>query len=166
VGACLSGRNGHIPGVAVSQAVTGFGIEGQGWDEMLIGQKWETAAAVASAFVGGMVQAIGDGTLTDAAVVNINVPNCELGEIEGWANARVGMEPPRKMASAELVPKEGHEHAFNVKMAWGDAVELPPDTDGGLVERNMVAVSYLTRLEAHDRDDLGRAEALLTDLLG
>lgn len=166
VGACLSGRNGQIPGIAVSQAVTGFGVEGQGWDEMLIGQKWETAAAVASAFAGGMVEAIREGTLTDAAVVNINVPNCDLDQIEGWSHARVGMEPPRKMASAELVPKEGHEHAFNVKMAWGDAVELPPDTDGGLVERNMVAVSYLTRLEAQPRDDLGAAEGLLTKLLG
>ncbi len=164
VGACLSGRNGHIPGVAVSQAVTGFGVEGQGWDEMLIGQKWETAASVASAFVGGMTAAIRDGSLTDAAVVNINVPNCELDELEGWQLARVGLEPPRRMSSATLVPKEGHEDAFMVKMAWGDAVELPADTDGGLVERNMVAVSYLTRLEDHPRADLGPAEERLRSL--
>lgn len=166
VGACLSGRNGGIPGVAVSQAVTGFGIEGQGWDEMLIGQKWETAATVASAYVGGMVQEIAAGRLTDAAVVNINVPNCEVDELKGWSHARVGMEPPRKMANAELVPKEGHEDAFIVKMAWGDAVELPGDTDGGLVEAGTVAVSYLTRLEEHARTDLGAAEAGLSALFG
>ena len=35
-------RNGGISGVAVSQAVKDFGIEGQGWDEMLLGQQWET----------------------------------------------------------------------------------------------------------------------------
>jgi 5'-nucleotidase len=166
VGACLSGRNGHIPGVAVSQAVTGFGVEGQGWDEMLIGQKWHTAAAVASSFVGGMVEAIAAGTLDDAAVVNINVPNCELDEIDGWGHARVGVEPPRRMSSATLTPKEGHEDAFIVKMEWGDAVELPPDTDGGMVEQGKVAVSYLTRLEAHGRTDLTAAEAGLARLLG
>ncbi len=166
IGACLSGRNGGIPGVAVSQAVTGFGIEGQGWDEMLIGQKWHTAAAVASAFVGGMVRSIDAGTLTDAAVVNINVPNCELDEIKGWAHARVGVEPPRRMSNAQLVPKEGHEGAFTVKMAWGDAVELPADTDGGLVEAGTVAVSYLSRLEELPRTDLDAAEAGLSTLLG
>ncbi len=166
IGACLSGRNGGIPGVAVSQAVTGFGIEGQGWDEMLIGQKWHTAASVASAFVGGMVQSIAAGTLTDAAVVNINVPNCELDEITGWSQAKVGVEPPRRISNAELVPKEGHEGAFTVKMAWGDAVKLPADTDGGLVEAGTVAVSYLTRLEERSRTDLGAAEAGLSALLG
>ena len=51
-------------------------------------------------------------------------------------------------------------------MAWGDAVELPGDTDGGLVEAGTVSVSYLTRLEAHDRTDLGAAEAGLSALLG
>jgi len=166
VGACLSGRNGAIPGVAVSQAVTGFGIEGQGWDEMLIGQKWETAAVVASAFVGGMAEAVRAGTLHDAAVVNINVPNCELAEVKGWSHARVGVEPPRRMSSAELVPKEGHEDAFMVKMEWGDAETLPADTDGGMVEAGTVAVSYLTRLEEHTRTDLAAAEAGLTSLLG
>jgi 5'-nucleotidase len=166
VGACLSGRNGGIPGVAVSQAVTGFGIEGQGWDEMLVGQKWHTAAAVASSFVGGMAEAIAAGSLEDAAVVNINVPNCELDEIAGWKHARVGVEPPRRMSNAELVPKEGHEGAFTVKMAWGDAVELPSDTDGSLVESGWVSLSYLTRLQESSRDDLGAAEAGLTSLLG
>jgi len=51
IGACLTARNGGISGVAVSQAVTGFGIEGQGWDEMLLHQRWESAGAVASAAV-------------------------------------------------------------------------------------------------------------------
>jgi hypothetical protein len=75
------------------------------------------------------------------------------------------MEPPRKMSAATLVPKEGHEGAFNVKMEWGDAVELPADTDGGMVELNQVAVSYLTRLEAQDRADLGLAEEGLRRLI-
>lgn len=166
VGACLSGRNGQIPGVAVSQAVTGFGVEGQGWDEMLVGQKWETAAVVASAFVGGMVRSIDRGELTDAAVVNINVPNCEVHELAGWDMARVGVEPPRRMSNATLVPKEGHQDAFTVRMEWGDAVELPADTDGGMVELNQVAISYLSRIEAQERKDLGPAEDAMRALLG
>ena len=44
VGATLTGRNGMIPGIAVSQSVADFGIEGQGYDEMLAGQHWESAA--------------------------------------------------------------------------------------------------------------------------
>ena len=164
VGACLSGRNGFIPGVAVSQAVAGFGVEGQGWDEMLVGQNWDIAAQVASAFVVGMLRDIEAGTLTDAAVVNINVPNCDLADVKGWGHARVGLEPPRRMSSAELVPKEGHQGAYQVRMEWGDAIELPSDTDGGMVEEGIVAVSYLSRLEAQQRDDLAAAEASLAQL--
>ena len=48
VGAALTARNGGIPGIAVSQSVVGFGVEGQGWDEMLEGQLWDTAAEVAA----------------------------------------------------------------------------------------------------------------------
>ena len=44
VGAALTARAGGISGVAVSQAVRGFGVEGQGWDEMLTGQVWDGAA--------------------------------------------------------------------------------------------------------------------------
>ena len=40
-GAALTARVGGISGVAVSQAVQGYGVEGQGWDEMLTGQLWE-----------------------------------------------------------------------------------------------------------------------------
>ena len=39
VGATLTGRNGGVSGVAVSQSVTAFGVEGQGWDEMLVNQQ-------------------------------------------------------------------------------------------------------------------------------
>ena len=44
----LTGRNGGISGVAVSQAVQGYGVEGQGWDEMLAGQRWDDAATIAA----------------------------------------------------------------------------------------------------------------------
>jgi 5'-nucleotidase len=46
-------------------------------------------------------------------------------------------------------------------MAWGDAVELPSHTDGGVIEEGFVSVSYLSRLEAYDRPDMAAAEATL-----
>ncbi len=162
IGATLSARNGAISGVAVSQAVTGFGIEGQGWDEMLVGQRWETAAEVASAFVGGLIANMP----TEPVVVNLNVPNCATSDIKGWRHARVGTEPPRKMAKAVLEPKLGHDETYHVRMTWGDALELPADTDGGLVERDFIAVSYLTRLEAEIRDDMAAVEASFAATLG
>ena len=57
IGAALTARSGGISGVAVSQAVQGYGVEGQGWDEMLSGQLWDSAAAVAGAVVGALVDA-------------------------------------------------------------------------------------------------------------
>lgn len=154
VGAALSGRNGLISGVAVSQAVTGFGVEGQGWDEMLVGQKWESAAEVAATFVEGLVSAMP----AQPVVVNINVPNKDVAEMKGWRVARVGHEPPRRMSTAVLEPKEGHSGSYYVRMQWGDAVSLPADTDGGLVEADYVSVSYLSSLAHEPRLDLEMAE--------
>ena len=162
IGAALTGRNGGVSGVAVSQAVANFGIEGQGWDEMLVGQKWSTAASVAAAFVEGLVADMP----AEPVVVNLNVPNLDLADVRGWRHGRVGHEPPRRMSSAVLEPKEGHDGSFHVRMSWGDAVELPADTDGGLVENDVVAVTYLSRISAEQRDDMAAGEALLDRLLG
>jgi 5'-nucleotidase len=162
VGAALTGRNGNISGVAISQSVTGFGVEGQGWDEMLEHQKWDTAATIAGAFV----QALLDDPPTEPVVANINVPNVELTDVAGWRHAKVGQAPPRSMNTATLEPIAGSVDAFTVSMEWGDALALPPDTDTGAVERNEVAVSFLTRLDHQERDDMGTADAALDALLG
>ena len=161
IGATLTGRNGRVSGVAVSQAVTGFGVEGQGWDEMIVGQQWESAASVAAAFVQGLVAAMP----SEPVVVNLNVPNCPVDEINGWRLAEVGNEPPRRMSTATLVPIEGHDGGYRVNMTWGDALTLPADTDGGLVEAGYVAVTYLSRIVAETRSDVLDAETLLTSLL-
>jgi 5'-nucleotidase len=162
VGACLTGRNGGISGVAVSQAVSGFGVEGQGWDEMIADQHWEAAADVASAFVGALV----DDPPGVPVVVNLNVPNLPVSEMKGWRHTTVGLEPPRAMANAWLEPIAGHDAAYHVRMTWGDEVSLPEGTDGGTVERDAVSVTYLSRMVAEPRDDLGPAEAALDVLLG
>ncbi len=162
VGATLSGRIGNISGIAVSQSVTMGAVEGQAWDEMIIDQRWETAAEVTSAFVGGLVRSL---PREDAVVVNLNVPNCAVDEIKGWRHTRVGREPQRPVASADLIPIAGLEGAYRVAMSWGDQLDLPPDTDGGAVEDGYVSVSYLSRLHETERPDMAAAERTLSALV-
>jgi 5'-nucleotidase len=147
IGAALTARNGGMSGVAISQAVAGFGIEGQGWDEMLAGQRWETAADVAEVVVGGLLSAHPH---DDPVVLNVNVPNVETDRIKGWRSTEVGTVPPRALVSARLEAKEGHDGAYYVRMDWGDAVELPIHTDGGAVEADEVSITFLSRLSAHE----------------
>ena len=166
IGACLSGRNGGIPGIAISQAAAGWGVEGQAWHEVLKLQKWETAAAVARAYVEGFIAE----PPTDVVVANLNVPNTELDEIEGWSYTEVGMLQPRSMSKATLVPRKLPDGAsteeYDIEGEWGDAADLPEHTDGGAIERNRVSITYLSKLEAEHRDDLRKAESALDRLLG
>ena len=161
VGAAITARNGGLSGVAVSQSVDGFGVEGQGWDDMLAEMRWETAAE-AGARVAAHVLA----TRPDPAVcVNVNVPNVALSEISRWRYAEVGTVPPRSVSTAVLEPKAGQEDTFHVRMEWGDPVELPPETDGGAVERGEIAVTVLSRFEHRDHEGLD-LDGVLDDLVG
>ena len=150
VGAVLTARNAGRSGIAVSQAVDGYGVEGQAWDEMLLDMQWESAAEVAAVAAGALLA----DPPARPAVVNLNVPNCPVEEIDGWRHAQVGTKPPRAMSDATLVPKPGHEGAFHVEMEWGDPIELPAETDGGTVERRQVAVTYISEFVHEPRDDL------------
>ncbi len=162
VGATLTGRNGGISGVAISQSVSGFAIEGQGWDESIVNQHWDSAATVART----VVQALVDDLPADPVVVNINVPDTPVEAFGEWHFGRVGQRPPRSVAGATLTPIPGHEDAFTVKMSWGDPENLGPDTDGGIIERNDVAITYLSRLDHEERDDLVGVAKALDALLG
>ncbi len=161
VGAALTARNGRVSGVAISQSVAGFGVEGQAWDEAIAGQHWESAAEVGRVMVQGLLADMP----TDPVVVNVNVPDVPLEEITSWKFGVVGNQPPRSMAGATLDPVPGHDGAFHVNMSWGDTVVLDPETDGGIVERGQVAVTYLTRLVHEDRDDIPGVTAALGALL-
>ena len=161
VGACLAARNGGVSGVAVSQAVTGWGIEGQGWLDVVQNQKWHVAAEVARVFIAGLVAE----PPASPVVVNLNVPNLELADIAGWEITSVGAEPPRSMSVGQLVTTDDPD-VFGVQLTWGDPLDLPAHTDGGAVERNLVALTYLSRITAEDRSDLAKPEAALADLLG
>jgi 5'-nucleotidase len=162
VGAALTARNGGTSGVAVSQAVAGYGVEGQGWDEMIAGQHWDTAARVGATVVASLLAA----PAAEPFVVNVNVPNVPLDAITGWRHTEVALLPPRTVASGRLHPIAGRDGAYSVEMVWGDAVELPPETDSGAVERGEVAVSYLSRLQHEARPDLDGVAHRLDALFG
>ncbi|MFP5321248.1 MAG: 5'/3'-nucleotidase SurE [Acidimicrobiia bacterium] len=162
VGAALTARNGGLNGIAVSQSVVGFGVEGQGWDEMIQDQRWDTAAEVAARVAEAVLKDLPD----PAVVVNVNVPNVGLDEITAWRHAEVGTTPPRSVSSATLVPREGYEDTFKVQMEWGDPIELPVETDGGAVEAGEVAISYLGRI-VHEADaTMPAVDAALDELTG
>lgn len=154
VGACLTARSRGVPAIAVSQAVEGYGIEGQGWDEMLKGVHWESAADIASTVVG----AVAGHPVPAPLLVNLNVPNLPLAEIEGWERTSIGRVPPRVIAEARLDPLEGRSGRYKVVMEWGDAVSLPEGTDGGAVERNRLSVTLLGHLTDVDTAPDGSAE--------
>ena len=166
VGAALTARNGGITGVAVSQAVTGWGIEGQGAEEVLINQHWATAATVGRAVVGAVVKDMTGTAPPPTKVLNVNVPNVPLDEVRGWRYTVTGSAPPRSLTTAELVPKEGHAGSYRVDMHWGEPGDLPKDTDGGAVMAGMVSLTHLNRLhdEVPPTDD--PAARGLDDLLG
>jgi 5'-nucleotidase len=162
VGAAVTARNGGISGVAVSQAVANYGVEGQGWDDMIAGQCWDTAALVGADVVAAIVAYLPK----DPVVVNVNVPNLPFEELAGWRQTSVAMLPPRTVASGQLVPIEGRDGTFTVQMAWGDAVQLPPDSDSGAIERGVVTVSFLSRMEDEPRRDLATIGTALDQLVG
>ena len=162
VGAALTARNGGTTGIAVSQAVTGWGIEGQGSDEVLVDQHWATAATVARSVVEAMAQ----NPPTTAEVLNVNVPNIPLGELQGWRHTVTGSAPPRSLTTADMVPKEGHAGSYRVEMHWGEAGELPVDTDGGAVMAGLVSLSRLNRLHDEPPPANDPAARCLDELLG
>jgi 5'-nucleotidase len=146
IGACLTARNGGISGVAVSQSVDYFGVEGQGWESVLDNQQWQGAADVAAMMVGELVTDMP----TDPVVLNINVPNNQAAEMKGWRRTRVGSEPPRAIERAQMQPAPGHTDTFHVAMSWGDAIQIPEDADGGAVMAGYASVTWLGRLEGDD----------------
>ena len=160
VGAVLTARGGRVSGLAVSQAVEGFGVEGQGWDEMLAAQRWDTACEVAAA----TVAAFATSTLEHPVLLNVNVPNLPIDEIKGWRRTDVATLPPRALAHAELEPKTGYQDTFYVRMGWGDPLELPEHTDTGAVERGYVSLTYLSRITDDPAADLPALPDRLADL--
>jgi 5'-nucleotidase len=162
VGAALTARGRGFSGVAVSQEVSEFAVEGQGTESGLGGQRWQDAAIVA----GVVVEAILAGGLPDdPVVVNVNVPNRPVAHMTGWQYGEIALRPPRTMANATLRPKPGHAGCFHVDMTWGEPIALPPDTDAGAVEEGRVAISFLGRLAHVDPGPHTGIDQALDELL-
>lgn len=162
VGAAITARNSGISGIAVSQAVTGFGIEGQGWDDAVKGQKWDSAASIAARVVEGFIA----NKPVEPVVLNINVPNLDIADIKGWRRTGIGYGVTRAMAQATLEAKEGHHGSYYVRLAYGDPVDLPVHTDGGAVENGEVSISYLSRFDDVPHHGTDEIHGALTDLVG
>lgn len=163
VGAAVTARNGGVTGVAVSQAVTAGGVMGQGWDEMIKGQKWETAAAVAAAAVANLIAH----PLDEPGCLNINVPNLELHELKGVRKTEVGERVPRTMTTVDVEPKEGHEDSFYLKFNWGrlGTEDYTIDEDVGAVEKGYVATTWLSKTHSVEVPGGDRAEQAMRNLL-
>ena len=162
IGAALTARNGGINGVAVSQSVTGFGAEGQGWDDAIANQKWHTAAAVAAEAVAAVIES----PPSQPSVLNINVPNLELDEINTRRWTAVGNEPPRAMSTVVLEPKIGHEGSFYVDMTFGEERPQSGATDVGSIMADEISFTWLGRIEATEEGTEAidsRVDALLGD---
>ena len=143
IGACLTARNGGINGVAVSQAVDEGGYMGQGIEEMIKNQKWDSAAEIAAI----AVEEMSTNLPKEASVLNINVPNLELSEMKGWRETKVGTDLIRQMTQVDIEPKIGHEGTFHLKLKWGE--RIPPSSiedDVGAVANGYVSISWLSRL--------------------
>ena len=143
IGACLTARNGGINGVAVSQAVDEGGYMGQGIEEMLRNQKWDSAAEIAAI----AVEEMSTNLPKEASVLNINVPNLELSEMKGWRETKIGTDLIRQMTQVDIEPKIGHEGTFHLKLKWGE--RIPPSSiedDVGAVANGYVSISWLSRL--------------------
>lgn len=166
IGAALTGRNRGASGLAVSMGFNGKDVEGQTWGQIVEGMLWETGATIAAQVVEAMIAS----PTENPAVINCNVPNKPIDELEGWALAKVGKEPPRKLVTGKLVPGDPDElgEKFHLSMDWGAAGEVVPGTDSYLVRNNTVSLSWLGNLAdvPPEQNQHDAVAARLTSLLG
>ncbi len=143
VGAAISARIGGLSAVAISQAVR-FGVEGQAWGEVVANMKFETAAAIAVA----ATKAILEDPPVVPSVLNINVPDVELDQIEGWQWCDIATLPNRGVENVTLTPKPGHTDSYDVELSYSDPYPQQPGTDTGVVNDNQVALTWLSPITA------------------
>ena len=165
VGAALTARNGGISGVAVSQAVAGFGVEGQGWDEMIADQHWDTAAEVGSR---GRRRRARRRRRTSRSSSTSTCPTCRSTRSRGWRHADVGaaaaagggVRPPRSRSTAATARSP-------CEMEWGDADRAAAgDRRRGRSSATRSTISYLSRMMAERAPTSPPSTTRLDGLLG
>lgn len=162
VGAAVTARTGGIHGIAVSQAVDNWGVEGQSWESVVLNQRWETAAQVAAITVKGFLA----DPPADPSVLNVNVPNRTFDDLKGWRLTEVAEMPARTFTAPTLIPIDGDPDGWDVKMNWGDKLELPVYTDTGAVEADQVSITWLSRFTAEHHTPHRSTDAALSAALG
>jgi 5'-nucleotidase len=155
IGAALTGRNRGASGLAVSIGFDGREVEGQTWPEIVDQMNWEMGTTVAEAVLAGMVA----DPAPEPVVINLNVPNGELSDIEGWGEAAVGTEPPRRITRGKLVEAEADDDGplYRLEMDWRGGRELVEGTDGWLVANKRASISWLGHLAHTTADPIHRA---------
>lgn len=154
IGAVLTGRNGNIPGVAVSQDFAPPREDTDearaDYDERVSRQLWDPAAEIAVRVTAALLAAIEAGTLDDIGVVNLNVPNLPVDQIKGWRWTEVGRTPPWAMTEARLIPRPDRPGAYQVETGWGETYEQPEGTDTAAILDDHISVTMLSRIQALD----------------
>jgi 5'-nucleotidase len=152
IGAALTGRNGGIPGIAVSQSfadpLEDTDESRQDYDERVSRQLWDPAAEIAVEVVKGMI----DTEFADVGVLNLNVPNLPVDQIKGWDWTEVGRTPPWAMTEATLVPRDDAPGTYRLETSWGSANEQPPGTDSAAILDGRISVTVLSRIAALDAE--------------
>lgn len=153
VGAVLTGRNGNIPGVAVSQSFAPPRDDSDearaDYDERVSRQLWEPAAEIGVTVAAGLLAAVDAGSLDDIGVVNLNVPNLPLERIKGWRWTDVGRSPPWAMTEARLIPRtDRRSGTYRVETGWGETLDQPPGTDAAAILDDHISITMLSRIEA------------------
>jgi len=157
VGACLTGRNGGVPGIAVSQdfaasdddvfsPASGLSVEERkaAYEAVVGKQLWSSAATVAVAVVEGMLSEL---PRDPVGVFNLNVPNLPVDQMKGWCWTDVGRTPNRAVQRAKLQPA-GSPDTYRVEMEWGEAVEQPASTDTRAMLDDVVSLTWLSPMLA------------------
>ena len=165
IGAALTGRNGGIPGIAVSQSfadpLEDTDEARQDYDERVSRQLWDPAAEVAVEVVKGMIET----EFADVGVLNLNVPNLPVDQIKGWSWTEVGRTPPWAMTEAKLILRDDAPDTYRVETTWGSANEQPPDTDSAAILDGKISVTVLSRIAALDAET-PKIDARLDQMLG
>ncbi len=156
IGAALTGRNRGTSGLAVSIGFDGREVEGQTWPEIVDQMNWQMGTTVAEAVLQGMVS----DPAPEPVVINLNIPNGELSDLEGWGEAVVGTEPPRRITKGTLVETDAEDDedgpVWRIEMDWRGGRDLVDGTDGWLVANKRASITWLGHLSGTTADPMQR----------
>ncbi len=144
IGACLTGRNGGVPGIAVSQALQNWNTNGQAWGEAIAKLDWSTAATIGAR----AAKALLDAPPAQPGVLNINVPDRPLAEIDDWLWTTVAEKPPTDDTTATLEPLAGHSNSFDIKVNWGSKWNGEAGSDVHAISEGQLSLSWISKLES------------------